>query len=82
MAKEQIVHKDKFGRDIGKDTIVVASIGTREIDVCTVVKQTPKMVTLKRVGSTSNRYGTFLRYPEELIVINDIPETAVYLFTT
>lgn len=79
MAKEPIVHKDKFGRDIGKDTVVVASIGTREIDVCTVVKQTPKMVTLKRVGSTSR--WTFQRYPNELIVINDIPETAVYLFT-
>lgn len=78
MAKEPIIHKDKFGRDIGLDTVVVASVGTREIDVCTVVKQSPKMVTVKRVGSKNY---TVLRYPEELIVINDIPETAVYLIT-
>lgn len=78
MAKEPIIHKDKFGRHIGIDTVVVASVGTREIDVFTVLKQSPKMVTIKRVGP---RNYTVLRYPEELIVINDIPETAVYLLT-
>lgn len=78
MSKSTIIHKDKFGREFEVGSVVVASIGTREIDVCIVTKQSPKMVTVKRVGS-----GCFaiLRYPEELIIINDIPETSLYLFT-
>ena len=39
MVKEPIIHKDRFGRELGNDTVVVAATGTREIDVCTIVSQ-------------------------------------------
>ncbi len=78
MSKSDIIHKDKFGREFELGAVVVASIGTREIDVCIVIKQSPKMVTVKRVG---RKCLGILRYPEELIIINDIPETSLYLFT-
>ena len=77
MVKAPTVHSDKFGRALGKDTIVVASTGTREIDICTIVSQGEKMVRVQPVGSKRD----FLRFPNELIVINDIPETMLYIFT-
>lgn len=75
MAKQPITHKDRFGRELSKDTVVVAATGTREIEVCTIVSQGEKMVRVQPIG----RKTDYLRYPNELIVINDIPETMLYL---
>jgi hypothetical protein len=76
MVRQPIIHKDRFGRELGNDTVVVAATGTREIDVCTIVSQGEKMVRVQPIGKKSD----YLRYPNELIVINDIPETMLYVF--
>jgi hypothetical protein len=74
---KNLVHHDKLGREIGKDSIVVCAAGMRDIEIGVVMKWTAKMVRIRPIGSRSS-VGT-LRYPSELVIINDIPETMLYL---
>ena len=68
-------HKDKLGRSLAVgDTVCYPSFNTLELG--TIKKLNPKMVTVQRVGPRKSK-GQY-KYPSDLIKIEG-PEVTLYL---
>lgn len=76
-----IQHKDKIGQDIANDSIVIIPVSKTTVEVCSIVKSTNKMIRCQHVGKPRNKWNQSLRYPNQVVVINDIPESTFYLLT-
>ena len=72
-------HKDILGQDVVVGSIVVVPTGTRNMAVCKVTKVSPKMVTVERIDGNSRSTISRLRYPGDICVIEQLPETALFL---
>ena len=77
MSKEEIVHKDKLGRVLSVgDAVCYPDQNT--LDLGTVRKLNPKMVTVWEIGSHSTWYTGSRKYPQDLIKVEG-PEVTMYL---
>lgn len=74
----EIKHTDILGQDINIGDIVVTAVGTRNLEVCKVLKLTPKMVSIQKMGTKRSSISK-LRYPGDLCVIVNLPETYLYV---
>lgn len=74
---EQISHVDKIGRSVEQGSIVCYPIATSILGVGRVEKLSPKMITI--VGLIERHRYSARKYPSEVVVISDIPETLMLL---
>lgn len=74
---EQIKHTDKIGRPIDVGSIVCYPMSTSSLGVGRVEKLSPKMINIKELAG-KYQY-TSRKYPNEAVVISDIPETLMLL---
>ena len=72
---KEIEHYDIFGKLIQLGDCVVSPYYGRDLGVFTVVKMTPKMVKIKRVGSKGSGQNA---YPFNTVKVNG-PEVTMYL---
>ena len=71
--KKPIEHYDIFGRLIQVGDAVAAPHWNRNLAIFSIVKLTPKMVRIKRIGSNVEKTA----YPEDTIKV-DGPEVTLY----
>lgn len=77
MSKAEIVHKDKLGRVLAiSDAVCYPDRNSLELG--TVRKLNPKMVTVWEVGSHGAWYSGSRKYPNDLIKVEG-PEVTIYL---
>lgn len=77
MPKEEIIHKDKLGRII-KVGDAVCYPYHNSLELGTVKKLNPKMVTVWEVGPRSKWYTGAKKYPNDLIIVEG-PAVTMYL---
>ena len=77
MSDTLITHSDLLGNEI-KVGDVVALPAQNSLYLGIVKKLNPKMVSVARLNKHSNKSKTMLKYPHELLVVND-PKTALYM---
>ena len=77
MSKEEIVHKDKLGRVLSVGDAVCYP-DRNALDLGTVRKLNPKMVTVWEMGQHSKWYTGSRKYPQDLVKV-DGPEVTMYL---
>jgi len=70
-------HKDRIGRNIEVGSIVCFPESTSMLGVGRVEKLNAKMINIK--GIEQKRQYTSRKYPTEVVVISDIPETLMLL---
>ena len=73
MAKKPIEHFDIFGRLLQVGDVVAAPYWNSNLGIFSVVKLTPKMLRLKRIGSRVEKTS----YPRDVIKV-DGPEVTLY----
>ena len=71
---------DKLGRPLDKGSVVVASVGSREIAVGIVVLIAKKMARIKVFGTGNDETNEILRYPSELVVLSDQEDALAHIF--
>jgi hypothetical protein len=73
-------HKDKFNQVLSLGEYVIAPVGTKRLEVCTIVKITKKMIRLNPVGHERNQwgFGEFLKYPGDCIKLES-PALTMYV---
>lgn len=77
MAKEIPEHRDKLGRLLAVGDAVCYPYHN-SLELGTVKKLNPKMITVWEVGSHSKWYSGAKKYPSDLIKV-DGPEVSMYL---
>jgi hypothetical protein len=80
MAKELPQHKDKIGQSIELGKIVAYPVSGTQLGVGVVEKIHTVMITVKNVSDKGWRREVH-RYPAQVVIINDIPETLMYVLT-
>lgn len=80
MAKKLLQHKDKIGQAVEIGKVVAYPISGTQLGVGVVEKIHNIMITVKSVSDKSWR-GEVHRYPAQVVIINNIPETLMYLLT-
>ena len=73
MAKE-IQHQDIFGRKLAVGDFVAAPYWNSNLGVFSIIKLTPKMVRLRRIGGSR---GEKTAYPVDVVKV-DGPEVTMY----
>lgn len=81
MAKEPINHSDKIGQAIEVGQIVAYPISGTLLGVGVVEKTHNIMITVKETSAERTWRSEVKRYPNQVVVINNIPETLMYLLT-
>jgi hypothetical protein len=71
--KKPIEHKDIFGRLIQKGDAVAAPYWNTSLGIFFVIKITPKMLRLRKIGSTLEKTA----YPVDVVKV-DGPEVTLY----
>jgi len=79
MPKEEIVHKDKLGRVLAIGDAVCYP-DRNSLDLGTVRKLNPKMVTVWEMGRHGKWYTGSRKYPYDLVKV-DGPEVTMYLLS-
>lgn len=77
MPKEAVVHKDKLGRVLAIGDAVCYPC-QNSLDLGTVKKLNPKMVTVWEMGRHSKWYTGSRKYPQDLVKVEG-PEVTMYL---
>lgn len=75
--KKAIEHTDIFGRTLQAGDFVAAPYWNRNLAIFAVVKLTPKMVKLRRIGSKVESTA----YPVDVLKV-DGPEVTMYCLKT
>ncbi len=80
MTKQTIAHTDKIGQSIEIGSVVAYPISGTLLGVGVVEKLHNIMITVK--DTTTHSWRTEVkRYPAQVVIINGIPETLMYLLT-
>ena len=77
MPKEAVVHKDKLGRVLAIGDAVCYPC-QNSLDLGTVKKLNPKMVTVWEMGRHGKWYTGSRKYPQDLVKVEG-PEVTMYL---
>jgi hypothetical protein len=82
MSKPAAEHLDILGKEIIAGIFVACMLDyyLREIEICMVVRCTPKMVRLRRIRP--NKYGRHYevnRYPKEMMVVENQEDITMYI---
>jgi hypothetical protein len=81
MAKKLLQHKDKIGQAVEIGKVVAYPVSGTQLGVGIVEKIHNIMITVKSTTDDISWRREVHRYPAEVVVINDIPETLMYLLT-
>lgn len=73
MAKKEIVHHDKLGKELKVGDYVACS-GHNEIMIAAITKLNPKMISVQEVGKRYVKH----KYPIDSILL-DGPEVTMYI---
>ena len=71
--KNTIEHTDIFGRKLAVGDFVAAPYGNTSLGIFSIVRLTPKMVRLKRIGGRTEKTA----YPVDVVKV-DGPEVTMY----
>lgn len=75
--------KDKIGQEIKIGSLVAAPVGRGVLSICRVVKIAPKQLRLEQIKK-QNQYNcivTYYKYHNEVICIDGIEESVLYLLS-
>ena len=81
MAKEQPKHYDLMGKELVKDSFVVAELNKyRSFELCVIEKVNPKMLRVRSISANKwGRHYTANKYPTEMMVIDNEEDITMYI---
>jgi hypothetical protein len=81
MAKEQTKHYDLMGKELAKDSFVVAELNKyRSFELCVIDKVNPKMLRVRSISI--NKWGkpyTTNKYPTEMMIVDNQEDITMYI---
>ena len=73
-------HVDRLNQPIKEGSTVAFPVSATVLGIGSVQKLHPKMLTIKAIDCERQLWrGTAKRYPAQIVVLNEIPETLMYL---
>jgi len=79
MSNNELTREDKIGQEIHVGSIVVAPNGYSSLKICRVINITPKQLKCSDVNNTSKYANISYKYPNEVVCLDDLDATMVYL---